>query len=84
MAKYLSKTENGECVFCQIIARKIKTPGIFWEDENFMDFLSIYPNTEGFTVVVPKQHFNSDVLQMPDEHLQQFILVAKKVAQILT
>ena len=84
MADYKSYTDDGKCIFCEIAGRKLKTPGIFWEDEEFMAFLSTYPNTEGFSVVIPKEHFSSDVLAMPDFKLQKFIVAAKKVSKILT
>ncbi len=48
-----------------------------------MAFLSIDPNTEGFSVVIPKQHYHSDVMEMDDGMLQAFILAAKKVSKIL-
>ena len=48
-----------------------------------MAFLSTWPNTEGFTVVVPKEHYGSDVLGMPDEILQKFVLAAKTVSKKL-
>ena len=83
MANYKSSTEQGECIFCQIIAHTIKNPGIFWEDNEFMAFLSTWPNTEGFSVVVPKEHYGSDCLAMPDDVLQRFVLAAKKVSNIL-
>jgi len=84
MADYKSTTDTGECVFCKIISREIETPGIFWEDDDFLAFLSLWPNMEGMTVLVPKKHFGSDVLAMPDEVLQNMILAAKKVSKILT
>ncbi len=78
----IAKSEpHTDCLFCGIAQRKIDTPGIFWEDENYMAFLSIFPNTPGFSVVIPKQHYYSDVLQMPDDVLQEFILVSKNVAE---
>jgi diadenosine tetraphosphate (Ap4A) HIT family hydrolase len=83
MADYPSTTASGACIFCKIITREIGTPGIFWEDENFMAFLSAWPSVEGFTVVVPKTHHGSDVLAMPDAELQEFILAAKHCSQIL-
>ncbi|MCX6737052.1 MAG: HIT family protein [Candidatus Parcubacteria bacterium] len=83
MAQYEAKTEDNKCPFCEIAKGKLQTPGIFWQDEEFMAFLSIDPNTEGFTCVIPKKHFDSDVLKMPDDILQRFIIVSKKVAQIL-
>ncbi len=57
--------------------------GKFWEDEEFMAWLAIDPNTEGFSCVIPKRHFGSDVLKMPDDVLQRFIVASKKIAHIL-
>jgi diadenosine tetraphosphate (Ap4A) HIT family hydrolase len=82
MANYKSTTEKGKCVFCEIAKGNFHTPGIFWEDKEFMAFLSIYPNTEGFTVVIPKKHYSSDVLSLPDKFLEKFILRSKKVSKI--
>ncbi|HMP67252.1 MAG TPA: HIT family protein [Candidatus Paceibacterota bacterium] len=83
MAKYIEKTIDQKCIFCEIANRRINTPGIFWENEEFMAFLSIDPNTEGFSCVIPKKHYDSDVMKMPDEMLQKFIIVTKKVSKIL-
>lgn len=83
MARYEAKTKDKKCPFCEIAAGRLETPGVFWEDQEFMAFLSTDPNTEGFSVVIPKHHFSSDVLKMPDEDLQQFILASKKAAKIL-
>ena len=35
-----------------------------WEDEKHLAFLSIFPNTEGFSVVMPKKHFQAMLLIM--------------------
>lgn len=83
MAFYEATTAENKCIFCEIVAGRFETPGIFWEDEEFMAFLSIDPNTEGFSCVIPKDHHGSDVLKMPDDILQRFIIASKKVAQIL-
>lgn len=83
MVEYESSTKEGTCIFCEIVKGNIKTPGIFWENENYIAFLSIFPSVEGFTVVAPKKHCPSDVLAMPDENLKEFILVAKEVSKIL-
>jgi diadenosine tetraphosphate (Ap4A) HIT family hydrolase len=83
MADYKSTTNEGKCIFCEIIQGRIQTPGIFWEDDEFMAFLTTFPNTEGFTVVVPKDHYGSDVLAMEDDKLSRFVVAAKKVSNIL-
>jgi len=83
MAVYQAKTKDQKCPFCEIVAGRMKTPGIFWEDNEFMAFLAIDPNTEGFSCVIPKEHYGSDILKMPNDILQRFILAAKTVAKIL-
>ena len=83
MSEYPSHTEGQLCVFCEIAAGRFQTPGIFWQDDEFMAFLSIDPNTEGFSCVIPKAHAGSDVLGLPDDLLQRFILAAKTVAGVL-
>jgi diadenosine tetraphosphate (Ap4A) HIT family hydrolase len=83
MATYEPKTSDNKCIFCEIASGRFETPGVFWEDSEFMAFLSIDPNTEGFSCVVPKDHHGSDILKMPDDMLQRFIVAAKKVSGIL-
>jgi diadenosine tetraphosphate (Ap4A) HIT family hydrolase len=83
MATYEAKTKDDKCFFCEIAAGNIKTPGFFWQDDEFMAWLAPDPNTRGFTCLVPKQHYGSDVLKMPDDVLGRFMLAAKKVANIL-
>lgn len=82
MADYDSKTKEGKCIFCEIASGKIQplSGGKFWENDKYVAWLSPFPNTDGFTVVIPKKHYPSDVLQMPDKDLQDFILEAKKIS----
>lgn len=42
-----------DCVFCAIAAGSASAH-IVWEDPAQMAFLSIFPNTPGFTVLIPK------------------------------
>lgn len=42
------------CIFCQIVEGKAPCHKV-WEDEHHLAFLSIFPNTDGFTVVIPKK-----------------------------
>jgi len=85
MARYDTKTPEKKCIFCEIAKGNIPPlgNGKFWEDENFMAFLSPFPNTKGFTIIMPKEHYEGDVLKMPDKALSNFILAAKKVSNIL-
>jgi histidine triad (HIT) family protein len=71
-----------ECIFCQIVRGEAPCHKI-WEDENHLAFLSIFPNTLGFSVVITKEHFPSYAFQLPDEVLQGLIIAVKKVALLL-
>lgn len=54
-----------------------------WEDENHLAFLSIFPNTIGTTVVIPKKYEPSYFAETSDEALASLIIAAKKVAKLL-
>ncbi|HEY4513496.1 MAG TPA: HIT family protein [Candidatus Paceibacterota bacterium] len=82
MKNYNAKTTEGKCPFCEIAAQHIQAR-TFWEDSEFMAFLAIDPNTEGFSCVIPKKHFGSDVLKMPNDVLSNLVIAAKTVSEIL-
>jgi diadenosine tetraphosphate (Ap4A) HIT family hydrolase len=50
------------------------------EDEHHLAFLSIFPNTDGFTVVIPKKHYPSYAFDMPPQALADLVLATQKVA----
>lgn len=82
MGEYEATTKENTCVFCDIVAKN-DPDIIFWEDENHVAFLAIDPNTLGFSLVVPKKHYNSDIVKMNDAAFSEFVLSAKKVANLL-
>jgi len=73
---------NDNCIFCQIAQEKIPSHKI-WEDENHVAFLGIFPNTEGFTVLIPKKHHSSYFADMPQDALHELMIAAQKVAKLL-
>ena len=48
-----------------------------------MAFLSIFPNTDGFTVVTSKKHLPSYAFDNNDKDLTNLLLATKKVAKLL-
>lgn len=70
------------CIFCKIVSGEIPCHKI-WEDEKHLAFLSIFPNTDGFSVVIPKKHFSSYAFNLPDEILTDLIIATKKVAKLI-
>lgn len=71
-----------DCIFCKIVKGEIPSHKI-WEDEKHMAFLTIFPNTEGFTVVVPKKHYPSYAFEAPEDVLKDLVMAAKKVGKLL-
>ena len=55
----------------------------FWEDENHLAFLTPFPNTPGFTVVIPKTNFGDDVFDLADEQYVNLLRATKTVSKIL-
>jgi len=74
--------KKSDCIFCKIIGGQIPRAS-FWEDEKFIAILDAFPNTKGMTLVVPKDHHDSYVVDMDDETYSEFFIAAKKVAKIL-
>ncbi|MBI4090018.1 MAG: HIT family protein, partial [Candidatus Kerfeldbacteria bacterium] len=54
-----------------------------WEDKKHLAFLSIFPNTKGFSVVIPKTHYSSYIFDVPQAVMMDLVLASKKVAQLL-
>lgn len=73
---------KSDCIFCKIVAGESPSHKV-WEDKKYLAFLSIFPNTEGATVVIPKEHLPSYAFDLSDELLSELIIATKKVAKLL-
>lgn len=83
--KYQGKNpyrDSDTCVFCEIVAGRSPSHPI-WEDEKHIAFLSIHPNTEGFAVVITKEHYPSYAFELPDDVLQGLTVASKMVGRLL-
>lgn len=65
------------CIFCKIISNEIPSYKVY-EDDKFLAFLDISQTTKGHTLVVPKAHYE-DILEMPDDLLQEALVLTKKL-----
>lgn len=74
-------SENG-CVFCKIVKGEIDCQKI-WEDEDHLAFLSHKPNTEGFTVVITKEHYPSYAFEVPETVMTGLTKASRKVGKLL-
>ncbi|OUL26883.1 diadenosine tetraphosphate hydrolase [Nostoc sp. RF31YmG] len=71
-----------DCIFCQIVKGESVCHKI-WEDDGYLAFLSIRPNTQGVTLVIPKQHYPSYAFDLPDNVLSELIIASKNVAKLI-
>lgn len=71
-----------ECIFCKIV-RGEAPAHVIWEDEKHLAFLSPFPNTEGFSVIITKDHYPSYAFDLPDEVLKDLVVAAKSVGRLL-
>lgn len=71
-----------DCVFCKIVSGEIPSFKVY-EDEEFLAFLDINPNTCGMTVLITKKHYHSYVFDLPDDIYTRFMNTARKVAKLL-
>lgn len=65
-----------DCIFCKIAEGKIPCQKIF-EDEQFIAFLDIQPESIGHTLLIPKTHFRW-IYDIPE--FGRYFEIAKKIA----
>ena len=71
MSSIFTKIVNGE-IPCYKIA----------EDENFLAFLDVNPNTKGHTLCIPKQEINK-IFDMEEDHYLGLMKFSRKVAKAI-
>jgi diadenosine tetraphosphate (Ap4A) HIT family hydrolase len=71
-----------DCIFCKIAKGEIPSAKI-WEDKKIIAILDISPNTKGMTLVLPKEHFDSDPETMPEKDYLELMSASKKVSGLL-
>lgn len=69
-------------VFDKIVSGEIPSYKV-WEDDSYVAFLTRWPNTPGFTVVVPKTNPGDNYLDVDEAAFTDLLLAARKVADIL-
>ena len=65
-----------DCLFCKIVAGEIPSYTVY-EDENFLAFLDINPQSVGHVQVIPKKHYRW-VWEVPQ--VGRYFEIARKIA----
>jgi histidine triad (HIT) family protein len=68
--------QDNNCIFCKIVKREIPAH-IVYEDDKFLAFLDINPQSPGHTQVIPKSHYRW-VWDVPN--VGEYFELAKKIA----
>ena len=71
------------CIFCKIVSGEIPSHKVY-EDENFLAFLDIHPQSPGHTQVIPKKHYRW-VWDLPtgrqaSPNIGKYFEIVKKIA----
>lgn len=69
---------NENCVFCKIVKSEIPSQKVY-EDEDFLAFLDIRPESPGHSLVVPKEHYRW-VWDVPKDKIGKYFEVAHNIA----
>ena len=64
-----------DCLFCKIVRKEIPSK-ILYEDDDILVMLDAFPDTDGHTLVIPKEHFE-DIYEIPNEVLIKMISIDK-------
>lgn len=67
-------------IFDKIVAGEMKA-WIVWEDEEYMAFLTPFPNTPGFTVVIPKKNVGDYLFNLDSDQYVGLLEASRKVAK---
>jgi histidine triad (HIT) family protein len=65
-----------DCIFCKIVKKEIPAT-VVYEDEKYLAFLDIRPQSPGHTLVIPKDHYRW-VWDVPN--VGEYFEVAKQIA----
>ena len=68
-----------DCLFCRITSGAEPSWKIY-EDADHLGFLTPYPNTPGFSVLVTKEHRDSNVLHLDQQQYLSMMLSARALA----
>ncbi len=74
-----------DCIFCKIINKEIPAKIIF-ENNDYLAFLDIEPNTLGHSLVIPKKHVENFAAQSDEQaaaHMQMVHHIALQLATLL-
>jgi beta-aspartyl-peptidase (threonine type) len=80
IGKSLIGEHDRQNLFARLILEEIPC-WKFHDTASHVAFLTPFPNTTGYSCVIPKRHYSSDILAMPEEPYRQLLATGWDVAQ---
>lgn len=75
--------QKDDCIFCKIVKWEIPSQKI-WENDEFMAFLDLSPNCKWQSLIIPKDHYDSDLFDVNDEEFYwRYLMAANEVVNLL-
>ena len=71
-----------DTIFDKIVRGEVESHKV-WEDDSHLAFLTPFPNTPGYTVVIPKTNTGDYVFSLTDEQYDDLLRATRKVAKLL-
>ena len=71
-----------DCIFCKVVSGELPSYKIY-EDDKFLGILDLFPGVKGMALLLPKEHHDSYILEMPDELFTEYMHAAKKLGKII-
>ena len=69
-------------VFDKIVAGEVESY-VVWQDDRHLGFLTPFPNTPGFTIVIPKANIGDDVFELSEHDYDELMRATRTVAILL-
>jgi diadenosine tetraphosphate (Ap4A) HIT family hydrolase len=69
-------------IFDKIVSGEMKSWTV-WQDDNYMAFLTPFPNTPGVTVVIPKENVGDYLFSLEDAEYDGLLQASRTVAKKL-
>lgn len=70
-----------DCLFCKIIKGEVASYKLY-EDDLVMVIMDAYPNVDGHTLIIPKEHYDT-FKDIPNDLLNHINEISKKYTDIL-
>ena len=78
----MAHNRKEDCIFCKIVSGDIPSYKIY-EDEDFLGILDLFPNTKGMSLLIPKDHYDSYIFDMPEDAYMKFVKKARELGKTI-